>query len=285
MAFKSPITLEPAQGGPEDDEDVFSPSMFMERQTELGRSVGLVIDLCANEGGNTRLYEPSEWDDWDVKYEVIPCSPPILAEPAHNHSESGMEAPLWAESPPSEELCQRFISTCSTFWQQERNRKRYIAVHCVTGVNVTGYMIVRYLMQRGPLPRALDLFAAHRPPGIYSVDFLEALWKCSGMPLPQPQQWRPPPPPAWHPLRQRVIGKPAVPLFTPLAFEAQPVAQRESIGDPPVHPQKRPRSDAGCSPAGATASEPSGLAVVAEALDVVEAARLCRLCEVSGALL
>ncbi|KAL3895877.1 MAG: hypothetical protein SGPRY_013406, partial [Prymnesium sp.] len=233
IAMKAPTTLDGGEGGPEDEEDVFTPSMFMERQVEKGRQIGLVIDLTAPPQGGKRMYEAEEWEDWDVKYATLPCAP-------------SLPSPV-AEAVPPEDVCAAFISACSNFWREEKNHRRYIAVHCLTGFNLSGYMIVRYLLQRGPLLKALSLFSAHRPPGIYSIEILEALFKHSGTPLPQPQQWKPPPPPPWHPLPQRAFGKPAVPLF-----DAFPSAARTSTHD---NSCKRPRCEAPTLPSAAGGSE------------------------------
>lgn len=285
IALKAPITLEAADGGPDDEEDAFSPTMFMQRQTAQGRSVGLVIDMCAEQPGGKRLYEASEWDDWDVAYESIPCAPPLLSGKIPADDASTSTDPLWAESPPSEEQCQTFISVCSNFWRQEANHKRYIAVHCVTGINLAGYMIVRYLLQRGPLTKALDLFATHRPPGIYSVDLLEALWKSTGTPLPPAQQWRPPPPPSWHPLRQRVIGKPAVPLFNGIsALDKRPALPVEGAGEAAMPSAKRPRSDLPSHTHHAAEAHSIGLAEVATRLNGEEGAKLRSLCQATSSL-
>lgn len=208
FVLKSPITLEPFEGGPSEEEDIFTPSMFMERRNAEGTPIGLAIDLTTDASGGKRLYEASEWEDWDVKYVQLPCAPPLpIGEKSHSIS-------TWFEAPPPEELCQKFISVVTDFWANDLNKRRYVAVHCVTGINVSGYMICRFLMQFGTLMRSLASFAEVRPPGIYSVEILEALFRASETTVPTPQAWKPPSAPAWHPIRQRALGKPAVPIFS-----------------------------------------------------------------------
>ena len=65
-----------------DEGDTFTVSMFMERQISAKRSVGLCIDLTSPSAGGKRLYESTEWDDWDVAHVGIPCAPPVPATAA-----------------------------------------------------------------------------------------------------------------------------------------------------------------------------------------------------------
>ena len=92
----------------------------------LKQSIGMCIDLTSG----TRPYAESEWDDWDVDYANIACAP--------------LGKSLTLDEPtPSEEIVARFVKTVSDFWGKPQNRSRIIAVHCVTGFNITGYLITR----------------------------------------------------------------------------------------------------------------------------------------------
>ena len=186
-----------------DEGDTFTVSMFMERQISDKRSIGLCIDLTSPSAGGKRLYESTEWDDWDVAHVSIPCAPPMPAAAAAG------ELP---ETLPAESVVEKFVATAGAFWGDEKNRSRFIAVHCVTGINTAGYLIARYLMRVAPLERGLKAIAAARPPGVYCPRMLEALWAKAEGATPTAEQRAPPEPPEWHKLRNRA-PKPPVPLF------------------------------------------------------------------------
>ena len=78
LPTKAPISLPSAQ--PEDEGDRYDVSMFMDRQTSALRSVGMCVDTTVPQSG-ARLFEASEWDDYDVKHVAVPCSPLLPAAP------------------------------------------------------------------------------------------------------------------------------------------------------------------------------------------------------------
>ena len=205
IPFKSPM-----REGAADEEDVWTVSLFMERQAGLGRAVGLCIDLTSAKPGKRRLYDAAEWtDDWDVAHVSIPCAPPLTEANTQSSPSSppGPDKPppkLWEEGVPPESAVEAFIAAATEFWAQPTNSRRHVAVHCVTGINVAGYMISRFLMRKAPVNRVLAAFATSRPPGIYSTELLEALWRAglgAEASLPTPGALLPRPvAPAWHPL-------------------------------------------------------------------------------------
>ena len=125
-----------------------------ERQQSLGRSVGLCINLCGGKAKAAETYDTAEWDQWDVAYKAIACAD---------------------EAVPAEEAVDAFVAAVGSLWSDPLKRKLYVAVHCATGYNVTGYMICRYLMRVGAVERAVAAFAAARAPGIYDGELLAAL--------------------------------------------------------------------------------------------------------------
>ena len=170
LPLKTPRTTPP------DDESMFDVSMFVERQQSLGRSVGLCINLCGGKAKAAETYDTAEWDQWDVAYKAIACAD---------------------EAVPAEEAVDAFVAAVGSLWSDPLKRKLYVAVHCATGFNVTGYMICRYLMRVGAVERAVAAFAAARAPGIYDGELLAALAdKSSATPKPTLDA---PAPPAWHP--------------------------------------------------------------------------------------
>ena len=209
LPLKTPIECD---GLELDEEHAFTVSLFMEKQTSEGRSVGLCIDLTSPQPSGQRLYDTEEWSrDWDVQYLALPCAPPL--------PEAG-NAAAWAEAVPDEEAVGTFIKKVEAFWAEPGNQKRYIAVHCVTGVNLTGYMIARYGMRNVPLARVLALFGTQRKPGVYAPDLLDALWQRAPAAAESVNDgWTQPAPPAWHPLAPRTIVRPKPP--SPRSLEAQ----------------------------------------------------------------
>ena len=208
LPLKAPIDLAAHQDDA-DEEFEFNVSMFMERQAADGHLIGLVVDLTTPQPDGTKLYDTEEWSrDWDVEYVSLPCTPP-LSEKAWD----GESAP-WVEPVPSEEAVNKFIATVGRFWSQPQNQRRHVAVHCVTGINVSGAMIARFLMRNANVGPVLAAFARSRPPGIYSPDILEAIWraKLADTPMPGGKKttdggWVQPQPPKWHPLPYRAIDR------------------------------------------------------------------------------
>ncbi|GAB0087416.1 RNA/RNP complex-1-interacting phosphatase [Sergentomyia squamirostris] len=83
-------------------------------------NLGLVIDLTATD----RYYKP------------------ILLAPGVSHVKLKMEGRVL----PNEEIVKRFKQIITDFLQDIRNASMLVGVHCTHGVNRTGYMICRYLV-------------------------------------------------------------------------------------------------------------------------------------------
>ena len=208
LPTKAPISLESVDSTL-DEGDRYEVSMFMDRQTSQSRSVGLCVDTTVPHGG-ARLFEAAEWDDYDVQCVQVPCSSPLP------EASKPLVEPL-----PSEEAIVSFCKAVDSFWSSPRNRRRHIAVVCLTGINVSGFLIVQYLVRcaKWTLERALGEFAAARPPGVYCPKMLGALLASS----PGAKKPAPPTPPAWHRMPPPPKRPPPVPLF-PAALPAGPAA-------------------------------------------------------------
>ena len=310
LPLKAPISLAAHQDDDADEEFEFNVSMFMERQAADGHLIGLVIDLTTTQPDGTKLYDTEEWSrDWDVEYFALPCSPPL-----NEKAWDGESAP-WVEPVPSEEVVNKFMATVGGFWSRPQNQRRHVAVHCITGINVTGAMIARFLMRNAPVGPVLAAFARSRPPGIYSPDILEAIWRAKLVDTPMPGGkkttdggWVQPQPPTWHPLPYRAIdrtsasaptasssqgamppraasaapaAKPRVPTFAELS--APSVGKRPAPPDPThVPPSKRP---SGGVANGAEAAEgPPAMRSVGTRVDAAESAVLRARCDTLLAL-
>jgi hypothetical protein len=314
LAFKTPVDFALAfddEKEAPDEEHEFTVSMFMEKNASVGRSVGLCVDLTTPQSDDRRLYDTEEWSrDWDVEYLSLPCAPPL--------PETGAAASAWVEAAPSEKIVASFISAVVRFWAEPANRRRHVAVHCVTGVNLAGYLIVRFLMRNAPAAPTLAAFAKSRPPGIYAPELLEAAFRAGSAELSANAKrpasadggWVQPTPPSWHPLPYRAVDrtaappKPAVPTFSaggdsgsgedggaaaaagavkranPLpADETAPPAKRAAAAPAPA-PMAPPPVPPATAPAAVSADgAPSLLGHVGTRLEAAEAAVLRRECE------
>ncbi|MCP9261379.1 RNA/RNP complex-1-interacting phosphatase [Dirofilaria immitis] len=89
----------------------------------VGKQLGLIIDLTATQ----KYYDPREWTDIGIKYEKIWCT--------------GHHLHLQVEN------IQKFYRIVSDFLSKHIYTGELIGVHCTHGLNRTGYMICRYLIE------------------------------------------------------------------------------------------------------------------------------------------
>ncbi|KAK2990506.1 hypothetical protein RJ640_019786, partial [Escallonia rubra] len=181
----------------------YSPKQVIHQQKHLGRQLGLVVDLT----NTNRYYPESDWTKEGVRYVKIKCR--------------GRDAV------PDNESVDKFVNEVVQFRSRQANANKYILVHCTHGHNRTGYMIAHFLVRnesnsvtevghRLPcleflfclvLPaikfsngsscmQALENFARARYPGIYKLDYIEALYnfyheiKPDSLVCPQTPEWK-----------------------------------------------------------------------------------------------
>lgn len=89
---------------------------------QANKQIGLVIDLTNTD----RYYKKTEWADHGVKYLKLNC-------PGHEVNER-------------EDLVQDFINAVKEFVNDKENDGKLIGVHCTHGLNRTGYLICRYMI-------------------------------------------------------------------------------------------------------------------------------------------
>uniref|UniRef100_A0A915Q0V7 Tyrosine specific protein phosphatases domain-containing protein n=1 Tax=Setaria digitata TaxID=48799 RepID=A0A915Q0V7_9BILA len=106
-----------------DEQDIFETKTLLNMANAVGKKIGLVIDLTATD----KYYDPHEWTDAGVKYDKIWC----VGHRVHTQNEN----------------IQKFYSTVSDFLSRHIHTGELIGVHCTHGVNRTGYMICRYLIE------------------------------------------------------------------------------------------------------------------------------------------
>ncbi|XWS55565.1 hypothetical protein CRYUN_Cryun09bG0011100 [Craigia yunnanensis] len=131
----------------------YSFKQVIDQQRDLGRKLGLVIDLT----NTSRYYQTTDLKKEGIKHVKIQCR--------------GRGAV------PDNVSVNTFVYEVSQFLLRQKS-KEYILVHCTHGYNRTGYMIIHYLMrsQSMSVTQAIQIFSEARPPGIYKPDYIDALY-------------------------------------------------------------------------------------------------------------
>ncbi|VDN05467.1 unnamed protein product [Thelazia callipaeda] len=125
LAFKTPLKRNffEVHGRQFDMQSAFDIKTLLDLANTRGKKIGLVIDLTNSD----RYYNPSEWIDAGVNYEKIRC--------------------IGRGTNISEESVKKFYSIVSSFLSQHIYTGELIGVHCTHGLNRTGFMICRYLVE------------------------------------------------------------------------------------------------------------------------------------------
>ncbi|KAK4691890.1 hypothetical protein P7C71_g5209, partial [Lecanoromycetidae sp. Uapishka_2] len=136
-------------------DDTHSPDKFVENWK--GR-IKAVIDISHE----SPVYDPKGLDEGGIEYHKFPTVSKI---------------------PPTPEEVQEFVKMVdrlrtSPTTSNGEHGDALIGVHCHYGFNRTGFFICCYLIEREHygVQRAIDLFAACRPPGIRHAHFLDQLF-------------------------------------------------------------------------------------------------------------
>lgn len=122
---------------------------------QAGKTIGMVIDLTNTD----KYYDKTEWGDHGVKYIKMKC-------PGHEVSER-------------EDIVRRFVSSVDEFINDSRNGDKLIGVHCTHGLNRTGYLICRYLIDRmgWTAERAISEFEFSRGHPIERAHYKRSLYE------------------------------------------------------------------------------------------------------------
>ncbi|VDN60117.1 unnamed protein product [Dracunculus medinensis] len=91
---------------------------------QLGKKIGLIIDLTATK----RYYNSEEWSHLGIEYVKIEC------RGNHIHRQR--------------ENFEHFVKIVNDFLQRNIDNENLIGVHCTHGVNRTGYVICKYLIEQ-----------------------------------------------------------------------------------------------------------------------------------------
>ncbi|KAJ1350920.1 internal repeats containing protein [Parelaphostrongylus tenuis] len=125
VAFKTPLDSSFFQGkhGLSKDEH-FDVHRIITFARQAGKTIGMVVDLTNTD----RYYNKREWSAYGIKYLKMNC-------PGH-------------EVNNREDIVQRFVAAVDEFLNDSTNGEKLIGVHCTHGLNRTGYLICRYLIDR-----------------------------------------------------------------------------------------------------------------------------------------
>ncbi|CAA92703.2 RNA/RNP complex-1-interacting phosphatase homolog [Caenorhabditis elegans] len=122
VPFKTPLDSSFFDGKNMPVELQFGVKTLISLAQQANKQIGLVIDLTNTD----RYYKKTEWADHGVKYLKLNC-------PGHEVNER-------------EDLVQDFINAVKEFVNDKENDGKLIGVHCTHGLNRTGYLICRYMI-------------------------------------------------------------------------------------------------------------------------------------------
>ncbi|KAL7172339.1 hypothetical protein ACSBR2_031936 [Camellia fascicularis] len=152
----------------------YSSRQVIHQQRQLGRELGLVIDLT----NTSRYYPESDWIGKGIEYVKIKCQ--------------------GRDSVPDNASVDKFVYEVLQFRSQQMHLNKIILVHCTHGHNRTGYMIVHFLVRTESISvtEAIEKFSRARHPGIYKRDYIDGLYsfynekKPEFVVCPQTPEWK-----------------------------------------------------------------------------------------------
>ncbi|VDP11848.1 unnamed protein product [Heligmosomoides polygyrus] len=125
VPFKTPLDRSFFNGKFElTEDDHFDVERIVALARRAGKNIGMVVDLTNTD----RYYNKAEWADHDIRYVKMNC-------PGHEVSER-------------EDIVKKFMNVVDDFIGDSSNDDKLIGVHCTHGLNRTGYLICRYLIDR-----------------------------------------------------------------------------------------------------------------------------------------
>ncbi|CAI2339350.1 unnamed protein product [Caenorhabditis sp. 36 PRJEB53466] len=122
VPFKTPLDSSFFDGKDMPEELQFGVKSLMEMARRVEKQIGLVIDLTNTD----KYYKKTEWKDYGVEYVKLNC-------PGHEVNER-------------EDLVQEFIRIVKEYIENSENDGKLVGVHCTHGLNRTGYLICRYMI-------------------------------------------------------------------------------------------------------------------------------------------
>ncbi|CAF1023824.1 unnamed protein product [Rotaria sordida] len=151
IAFKCP--LKPEMQKHLTEERRFTLGDLVERLDDKGKELGLIIDLTNTD----RYYKAADIADAQIQYHK-------MMTPGHHQI-------------PSETCYQQFANVIRKFLEENKNNDKLIGVHCTHGLNRTGYLIVRYMIEQMAFEPNEALEAFNRARGHSMEKYTEDLLK------------------------------------------------------------------------------------------------------------
>uniref|UniRef100_A0A0N5AI49 TYR_PHOSPHATASE_2 domain-containing protein n=1 Tax=Syphacia muris TaxID=451379 RepID=A0A0N5AI49_9BILA len=102
---------------------LFKVETLIQYVESLGKTLGLVIDLTAT----NRYYDPQLYDSYNIKYVKLACKGHYVDKDTN--------------------AANRFINIVSRFLHDNADNDNLIGVHCTHGINRTGFLICKYLIE------------------------------------------------------------------------------------------------------------------------------------------
>lgn len=157
IAFKTPLHSDyfHSSGQNFKPEQIFETQSLVKYAADQGKELGLIIDLTATD----KYYNPQEFEKFGIEYIKIRCMGHFV-DTDRNTAE-------------------RFVDAVSQFLHKNANSDKLIGVHCTHGLNRTGYLICKYLIEVDGLDakEAIKKFEYYRGHKIERRRYINALLK------------------------------------------------------------------------------------------------------------
>ncbi|CAH1783256.1 unnamed protein product [Owenia fusiformis] len=142
-----------------EEEERFGPKDLVQCIEERGERLGLVIDLT----NTSRYYKPQEFT--------------IRDEQAENHTIEHSKINTAGHEIPKNSVIRKFFKVVDDFLEKYKENDSLIAVHCTHGVNRTGYLICRYMINKMKFEpaQAIEAFNKARGHDLERENYLEDL--------------------------------------------------------------------------------------------------------------
>ncbi|XP_006811951.1 RNA/RNP complex-1-interacting phosphatase-like [Saccoglossus kowalevskii] len=130
IVFKTPVEKS-LLGNLLPKEDLFGIDDLFNEVESRGYTLGTIIDLTYK---TNLYYDYKDVIGRGVEYVKIPIS--------------GQQSGAGQCSPPGDELVDKFFLAVDRFIDQNVENEKLIGVHCTQGINRSGYMVCRYMIDR-----------------------------------------------------------------------------------------------------------------------------------------
>ncbi|XP_046576885.1 RNA/RNP complex-1-interacting phosphatase-like isoform X2 [Haliotis rubra] len=150
VCFKVPLKYPLVEKLPE--EERFTPTALVKKMADSGHNLGLVIDLTFTR----KYYNSKELTDKGVQYEKI--------------FTKGHEV-------PNDFVFGRFAHVIDQYLEQSSDSTSVVGIHCTHGVNRTGYLVCRYMVESLSMPPddAIAAFNEARGHDVERENYIEDL--------------------------------------------------------------------------------------------------------------